>query len=246
MKRIYLLMILFVAFAGNAIAQARTCDLEVLSYVPSGYTLELKGAPNAKTYIFAWGIKNHGPDSLMYGDTMFISTPVGVYNRIFVNTTGRLLAGDSLIIRDTITLGPGTAASGTNNNFQWCDSVFVWPKQGTTITDNKTNKANKKCTTITTITWATGIDGINSDEGLAIYPNPTNSVVNITRNFKGKSAGYLTIADITGKVVYKEEIKDGLSGEHTFKIDVSGFAAGIHFVKLATNEAEVVSKLTVQ
>lgn len=244
MKRIYLLMILFVAAIGNVNAQ-RNCDLELFQAIGPNQTINIKGS-NPSTYAFLYRFKNNGPDTVSHTDTLKFRTPYGSFN-LTLGNTGGIGVGDTVIWRDTVTLTPPTPAppaSYDNPNFQWCDSVWIKPVTGT-VTDPQPN--NRKCTTVRAILWRTSINDLDAnDNGLAIYPNPANSTVNITHNFKGNSAGSLIITDVTGKQLYKEEIKNGLSGEHTFKVNVSGFASGMHFVQIVTEDVKVISKMTIQ
>jgi O-glycosyl hydrolase len=87
----------------------------------------------------------------------------------------------------------------------------------------------------------TGPTGIKTDAGkqLNIYPNPASNYFNLV--VPATSFRELTITDLTGKLVYQQEIN---SIEMT--INTSGLDKGLYFVKISGNNQSIVSKLVIQ
>ncbi len=87
----------------------------------------------------------------------------------------------------------------------------------------------------------TGPTGIKTDAAtqLNIYPNPAADFFNIV--IPAGSFSSLTITDLTGKLVYQQEIH---SLEMT--VNTSGLDKGLYFVKINGNNKSIVSKLIIQ
>lgn len=237
MKKIYLLALLAIISIG-AKAQ-NTCDMELIQYIPANTTI-LADADNPKSYIFYYGFKNNGPDAVTSSDTLYFRTAYG--SAFYFRPSNGIPAGDTVILVDTVAITPGSGitSSSENASFQWCDSMW----SSASITDN-TLSNNKKCTTVKAVFWVTGVDNITNENGISLYPNPANSQVNIKYNFAVNSNGYIAVRDLTGKLIYREEIKN-VSGEKVFSIDVTKFSAGLHILELVSNGQKSVSKFSVQ
>jgi len=69
---------------------------------------------------------------------------------------------------------------------------------------------------------------------LSVFPNPSNSVVNFVT--PAKNAIIVTVFDINGKLVDKQNLNEG-----SLKLDVSSYAAGIYTYKISGNHNEVLT-----
>lgn len=243
MKRIYLLIVLLIAISANTFAQ-RSVDLEMIQAIPANTTI-YAWADQPRTYVFVYRFKNNGPDTVSHEDTIRLRAPYNSW-RLTLTNTGGIQVGDTVSFRDTVTLSPGASAVKTDNpNYDWCDSVYLREKGGAVVPDPVMSN-NRKCTQVHAIIWLAGINDVDGRNGITLYPNPANTAVNIKHSFTGNSEGYLTIKDITGKTLYREELQKNLSGEKVFTIDVSQFSTGIHIVELVTDGKKAVTKFTIQ
>ncbi|HTO14588.1 MAG TPA: T9SS type A sorting domain-containing protein [Edaphocola sp.] len=82
-------------------------------------------------------------------------------------------------------------------------------------------------------------------ESLNVYPNPANSDINFTYNFKQNSVGDLVIKDLTGKTVKIQNYGRQAAGTHTYKVDISSLANGNYILEFQTGETIAVSKFTI-
>lgn len=77
--------------------------------------------------------------------------------------------------------------------------------------------------------------GFEQDNSVKIYPNPTNSIININSNFNIKS---IELYDIQGRIL--ETI---LEDSSAFRLDISSKSNGIYFLKIKTDKGIKVEKI---
>jgi hypothetical protein len=80
----------------------------------------------------------------------------------------------------------------------------------------------------------TGIAQATDAPGIHLYPNPATGSMNLDIYQKYSSAVLITIYDITGVSLRKNEYELNGSGRQTFGIDLSHFPAGIYFCEVQT------------
>ncbi len=85
-----------------------------------------------------------------------------------------------------------------------------------------------------------------SISGVSVYPNPANEVIGITLGENYINSATVSIADLTGNVVYtgsfnSSEIKNG-----KIEINSSAFPAGMYLVKLETEKGNSIQRVVVQ
>ena len=66
---------------------------------------------------------------------------------------------------------------------------------------------------------------------VSIYPNPTSGVVNIRLNQTEKVKTRIEITDVTGKVVFKDNLGK-FSGEYSKEIDLKQYGAGTYIINI--------------
>ncbi|MBR4646756.1 MAG: fibronectin type III domain-containing protein [Bacteroidales bacterium] len=86
------------------------------------------------------------------------------------------------------------------------------------------------------LTVTTLVDGINSYllNGIALYPNPANDVVNVQCTMNNVQCLGIEVFDVFGKLINTVNVT-----ENTTRINVSGLANGVYFVRVTTNEGAV-------
>jgi hypothetical protein len=244
MKRIYLLMVLFVAFAANSYAQA---DLVLTHDVTTGKHFT---GGDGKSDTIAYTLKNLGPNSLTVSDSIVIRTPVGTYVLSLPAASsswpGGLPKDSTVYWTNVIGLGAPAGVTTSQNNiaFNWCDSM--WAKSPTAIIADPVVSNNKVCNSTTITYWATNINDIAMSHEMSVYPNPATDHLTIKYNFGNNASASVIIRDIIGKAVYTKDLGKNLSGEKEIKLDVSSLSAGVYFVELSANNTKIVNKVNIQ
>ena len=80
-----------------------------------------------------------------------------------------------------------------------------------------------------------------------VYPNPSNSIVNIKFALTEDENSNLNIVDYTGREVQsivKNEVIT--AGEHQYQTDISNLSAGMYIAILETNGKRTMQKFVVQ
>ena len=258
MKRIYLLMILFVAFVGSAIAQ-RNVDLTIKHYYSASSTVALMKNGDkllingSNPYYFAWNIKNNGPDSTMLQDTIRIKTPWTTFVAFAgVTFTKHLKMGDSINITpqtNPVTLNPGSGITKSGPvMYDWCDSVSI--KHQSTNTSTVTDPGvpnNRTCNNVEVNYWLTGINGevLDNTQAFLLYPNPATSKLNITYNFGNNNKSSVKVIDVTGRIVYTQDLGN-MSGVQDVQVNMPEMNTGLYILQLASGEKTMTQRFHIQ
>jgi len=117
------------------------------------------------------------------------------------------------------------------------------------VTVTVTDSSGQTSTCVTTVTVVDPNNfcnlGVSDDElmgGLSIYPNPAKGKFTL-RYDTSVSIEYLTITDITGKIVGTQKVSN-TSGLET--VDVSGISTGLYFVKVNSGNRSATLKLLIE
>ncbi|MFZ4522302.1 MAG: T9SS type A sorting domain-containing protein [Bacteroidales bacterium] len=89
-----------------------------------------------------------------------------------------------------------------------------------------------------------GIDQKGLESMVRIFPNPVKNELTISFNGSMKQLA-LTVTSEKGQVVYSEKLTN-ITPDYMKKLDVTGFAKGVYFVKLSDNERDYTEKVIVQ
>jgi thiol-disulfide isomerase/thioredoxin len=88
----------------------------------------------------------------------------------------------------------------------------------------------------------TGIQYVNEFTKINLYPNPAQTEVNIQVISEQKNVSFM-VTDLTGKRMQLEP--PVLSGESTYKINTSGFSAGVYILQMISNVQPVSTRFTI-
>lgn len=265
MKRIYLLMVLFIAAMGNSYAQ-RSIDLAIQHYIGKGtpvpvVTNSTKILINGlESYNVRWRIINYGPDSTNFGDTLRIYSPWGnVYVARFAMTGGisNLTANDTVTIfpvnaqgqEITVTLTPGqNITQSGKQNVNWCDSVALRKGSSNTAVTDPDMTNNKICHTIEADFWLTGINGeiYDNTQAMLVYPNPASvNKLFIKYNFGTDNAASVKVIDVTGRVVYTQDLGNNLNGTKDIEINLPQLSHGMYVLKMDTKTHSMTQTINI-
>jgi hypothetical protein len=87
----------------------------------------------------------------------------------------------------------------------------------------------------------TGIKELAFAKEIALYPNPSNGLVNIVLPSMNAENTEIQIFDFSGRLVSSKAVQLN-SAEQTVQVDASNFTAGMYFIKVATSEGMLQKK----
>lgn len=242
MKRIYLLVLLFVAFGFNAMAQP---DI-VLSKTISD-TIKFND-PVLTYYIIQYKFTNKGT-SLAATDKLVLDAFSSTTNRNLSLPAassnppwpGGLPKDSSVYLNDTF----GFKSAPNPNPANLCDTVWSVNSGGTLIADAQPND-NKDCDMVRFIPDPKAtVSVVSEDNKLEVYPNPANNTINISYNFRKTDNAVLVITDMLGTVVKKADLGNNF-GRTVIPVDISSLSNGLYMAQLSIGEDKVVNKFSVQ
>jgi hypothetical protein len=89
-------------------------------------------------------------------------------------------------------------------------------------------------------TLLTSYDNIIFENDLTVYPNPTKGIFSI--NLDGQNSYKLTVRNIVGQIIYKDDIPGG----YVKNIDLSNHKSGVYLLELETENGKINKKLILQ
>jgi hypothetical protein len=90
----------------------------------------------------------------------------------------------------------------------------------------------------------TGVNDQTNEEGsLYISPNPAKDVISIRFDKKEARDGVLKIYDLSGKVMFKQDLN--VKSGNNITMDVSNLTSGFYTVEIVTNEKSTTQKLII-
>ncbi len=92
----------------------------------------------------------------------------------------------------------------------------------------------------------TGINSENylSEEGIKVFPNPSNNVCNILIQDVNHFSGNLSIYNILGEIVYEEDVGDKVVWDAK-DLNGKGVSSGIYFIKVSKGNLDLTRKVTI-
>jgi hypothetical protein len=78
------------------------------------------------------------------------------------------------------------------------------------------------------------------------YPNPADEMTSIIYNLESAEYVSFDIMDITGKIIYSENLGIQNPGQHAFELNTKDFASGIYFYKVSAGKENVTLKMIVE
>ncbi|MCA6361433.1 MAG: T9SS type A sorting domain-containing protein [Bacteroidetes bacterium] len=139
----------------------------------------------------------------------------------------------------------GDGHTDTINN----PATHTYSAPGTyTITLTQTNPCGSYTTTQTIV--ITGIEESSdySQRALKVYPNPTQSVAEITHLQTSAGKCQLSLLNLNGEVVYAQAESNVQRGWNSFTLDFEqlGISQGVYIVRLISDERTLVTRLVYQ
>jgi hypothetical protein len=89
------------------------------------------------------------------------------------------------------------------------------------------------------------LEGKLAINNLAVYPNPSRDIFNISFISEDAQDLKVRIINVVGEVIISEDLEQFI-GEYTKKIDLASYIKGIYFLEITTNNGVVNKKLILQ
>lgn len=236
MKKLLLFSLLgLTVFGRNAYSQTRTCDLELKFNTPYNNQTFAPGDSVPVTF----KLINHGPDSLLPSDTVFIFfnfyTPANTY---FYLNHG--------IASDDSEVSFPYARFYNDNSGE--DSVMLCAHLDaqTNFIDPNHSNDTPGCIHFIMLSHNNSIEpsGVSKNT-LALYPNPAKTFTHLQLSLKQVEQVVLKLTDVTGRIVFYKDY-GLLQGNKDLKINVSDLAAGMYFVHLSQGSQQITRALLIQ
>ena len=136
------------------------------------------------------------------------------------------LTGNRIAFRNTLVPGTGMSTEYLDYSINYIDDInFSYEAKG---------KAEVSVT-----------DAMESDLDVVVYPNPTTDVVNVQCTMNNVRCSGIEIIDVYGKIIttvgtrFIASAESPVSAQSPTQINVSGLAAGMYFVRVATDRGVV-------
>lgn len=85
----------------------------------------------------------------------------------------------------------------------------------------------------------------SDDKSMLVYPNPSTGIVHVAINgFEGRRLE-LQILNVIGSVIYRENLSE-LNDRYTKTLDLTKFAGGLYYIKLASDNTSEMRKLVIR
>jgi hypothetical protein len=141
------------------------------------------------------------------------------------------------------------AAGGTNPyTYTWSTTPVQTAATATGLTAGSysvTVKDANNCTVSKSIVITSIIDAEAAGFSLVrVYPNPSNGAFTLNIEMNDASTVSLSIMDITGKVVYGDNL--GVVSKLTKAINIQGMAAGVYSIRYTTGKGIATQKLIIE
>ncbi|WP_276135264.1 hypothetical protein [Polluticoccus soli] len=211
-KKLYSILLFFI-LSITAVRAQRYADYELISTkLGTSLTNQAPILPNQKIfmdgktpYYIQWTVVNHGPDTLLNKDTIYLKSGYGVVYKIYnglptsLDTFGVSPAPSPQVFPIPAGINPPLIVTAP-----WCDSLWINAGSGNTPVIDPDMSNNYFCTSVQiNYAWAVGINTINSEkDGFLLYPNPANDKLNVRFDFTNAKDIYILLRNTIGQVVH--------------------------------------------
>lgn len=140
----------------------------------------------------------------------------------------------------------GDPSSGADNTSSLLNPIHMYSNDGNyntcLIVSNSYGCTDTICQNVQVL-----INNLNDKiitDDLSVYPNPTSGAVSIhlTKNVSGPDIRYLTVQDLTGRILLHVQIEAGLGSEYIF-LDLSELSSGTYILTLHDGKKKANTRL---
>ena len=264
MKKIYSLLAAIILFAGLAQAQCTVDQTNTTFFTPAEDSIPciIQGTP------FSQVIQIHIPASVD-AHQFIAAAPVGfiilTINYVKIDSIAGFPSGITAALNPISgQFNGGTNGcvhlSGTTNaalgayKLTYTGTVsahipvvpVLFPNGGDTIVPLSLLTGQVNVPDTLNVCSATNINSFTADlnKALSVYPNPNNGTFEVTLNGGSRVNGELRIVDVTGRIVYTQNLD--VVGFYNTTIDLTKFSKGMYTVQLRTAEGFASKNISVE
>jgi hypothetical protein len=248
------LMASAVLFAGQAMAQ-RSIDWSVDEIVSP---TELNSTPQGTSFTIDLALKNNGTDTAEVGDTVLYQIIVATTSNQYImgypgGTTNfalrildkQILPGDTMHVTQSLT---SSLLANFSLNVNFIATSWLWnrgsvnPITAETAPGNANNIKSEQIVWFNQQGWAVSTDEV-SENNVHVSPNPVADQLNLKLDvIDTESDLTVDIVDITGKVVYTENLTEGF---REYTVNTSDLTNGVYFVRITNGDQISSAKIVV-
>lgn len=124
-------------------------------------------------------------------------------------------------------------------------------EQGTVLGIDPTNGSLYNLTTpdaikIRIVESSVGVEEAAANFNLNVYPNPATTNVNVDFEIQNQTAVSVNVTDLSGKVVYTEDLGNLNAGKHSANLSTDAMSSGVYFYNFVAGEQVITKKLVVK
>lgn len=135
---------------------------------------------------------------------------------------------------------------GDSNSSTDSDPIHVYSAVGTYWVElTVTNECGTHVFGDSLTTSSVGIEEITEFGTVAVYPNPSNGIYQLDFNLTTAMDLDVIVVNVLGEVVLTERI-EMTNGVHSDVIDITTSAPGVYFVKILSNNEEVMTNILIK
>lgn len=94
------------------------------------------------------------------------------------------------------------------------------------------------------VTQVTNVNDLDTDESLAIYPNPTSGQFSVDLQLQTEDDVNIRVVNNLGQIVTERTIQGNASGNYNESFDVSNLGAGFYFVHFTIGDRQVIKRFS--
>lgn len=162
---------------------------------------------------------------------------------IYFDTPYDLVAGELYFAAvgttgDFVYQTAGTAPDNT--------SLIYYPTMTDPITGSSFYTSNTPVVRMNFEAPSIGLDELAANLSLSVYPNPASTNVNASFSLENASDVEVSITDLSGKVVYTNNLGNVAAGAHTVNVPTTELSNGVYFYNVAVNNTVATEKLVIK
>mgnify|MGYP003574965898 CR=1 FL=1 len=236
-----------VLLMGTGAFAQRQCNLAPTMVSPT----ENQIFPAGDTMRLTFTIKNNGPASIIAGDTIFYGIGSDVYAHVATAaiangaTSAPITPGIFFTNTTTADITGSVCVTLLDQSLITYNTTPPTPALITYVDADTTN--DETCRTVTLKAKPTSVLNLNNkNEQLNFYPNPATADVNFALSLEKAENVIVSVKDITGREVMRNDFGKVQAGQAPFKINVANLNNGIYFIELNAGERKAVGKMNVR